>query len=233
VRLFAQIMEADSLLPQELERIREPADEAMPVLKQIIGVMIGVIIFLCVVLPIFAGVTSYDMDAWGDIFNNIDPFLWAGVGIGFVIGLSVVGAGWGIMVSGASIMGACVRAPHIKSKNLISIILCEAVAIYGIIMAIVLSTQFKWFHLPGHSNPTWNQIMGSGYIIFAAGITVGLGNLACGACVGIIGASCAIADAANGSLFVKVLVVEIFASALGIFSIIVGIIVQSRASFTG
>jgi hypothetical protein len=87
-------MEADSLLPQELERIREPADEAMPVLKQIIGAMIAVIIFLCVVLPIFAGVTGYDMDAWGDIFNNIDPYLWSGVGIGFVIGFSVVGAGW-------------------------------------------------------------------------------------------------------------------------------------------
>jgi V-type H+-transporting ATPase proteolipid subunit len=84
------------------------------------------------------------------------------------------------MVSGASIMGACVRAPHIKSKNLISIILCEAVAIYGIIMAIILSTQFKWFHGSGHSNPTWNDIMGAGYIIFASGITVGLGNLACG-----------------------------------------------------
>lgn len=87
-------MEVDSLLPQELERIREPVDEAMGPLKKIIGVMISVIVFLCVVLPIFAGVTSYDIDAWGDIFNNIDPYLWAGAGIGFVIGFSVVGAGW-------------------------------------------------------------------------------------------------------------------------------------------
>merc|ERR1712154_478649 len=167
---------------------------------------------------------------WGEVLSRLSPYGYANFGIAFGLGFSVVGAAWGIWLTGSSLVGAAVKAPRIKSKNLVSVIFCEATAIYGVIMAIILSNKVKKPDDQGDFTQywDWSEFYFAGYGMFSAGLSVGLTNIASGISVGIAGSSCAIADAQDASLFVKILIVEIFASALGIFGIIV-VIIQSNA----
>lgn len=122
------------------------------------------------------------------------------------------------------------------------VIFCEAVAIYGVIIGILMINRpraWTWNttneHAPASTKydigqlATFHDAKRKGYALFGAGLMVGLTNLTCGFSVGIVGSGAALVDVQQRGTFMKMLIVEIFASALGLYGVIVGIIVVQAA----
>lgn len=82
------------------------------------------------------------------------------------------------------------KAPRIRTKNLVSIIFCEAVAIFGIIMAFVFVGKYQPFERENFDITNEEQRrtiatnLAAGYMIFGGGLTVGFSNFVCGLAVG-------------------------------------------------
>ncbi|KAL5567250.1 hypothetical protein UlMin_030414 [Ulmus minor] len=107
------------------------------------------------------------------------------------------------------LLGACSKRVKINRHNrrterglsFFYVIFYEAVAIYGVIVAIILQTKLESVLVSQIYAP---KSIRAGYAIFAYGIIVGFANLVCRLCVGIIGSSCALSDAQN-SVFCSIL----------------------------
>eukprot|EP00915_Cephaloidophora_sp_WS-2016_P001133 GHVH01001557.1.p1 GENE.GHVH01001557.1~~GHVH01001557.1.p1 ORF type:complete len:222 (-),score=22.21 GHVH01001557.1:93-758(-) len=176
--------------------------------------------------------TIFFITTWAAAFTGVNPYFYARFGVAMSLSLSIIGAAWGIYITGASLMGAAVKAPRIRSKNLVSVIFCEANAIMGVIVAILMAQRVGGF--PDYDPLTipacgmCGDVWVAAWSLFWAGIMVGTSNFVCALCVGVTGSACALADAIEPDLFVKMLIVEIFGSALGLFGVIVAILLASE-----
>ena len=100
-------------------------------------------------------------------------------------------------------------------------------AIYGVISAILLMNKPGSWEITDEKS--FHESKVKAYRLFWAGAIVGLTNLVCGLSVGIVGSGAALTDANQKGTFMKMLIVEIFASAIGLYGVIIGIIVGSDA----
>ncbi|KAJ1960260.1 v-type proton ATPase 16 kDa proteolipid subunit 2 [Dispira parvispora] len=137
---------------------------------------------------------------------------------------STAGAAYGTAKSGIGIAGMGTFYPHLVMKSLIPVVMAGIIAVYGLVASVLISGAL---HAPGQYS------LYSGFVHMAAGLAVGFTGMAAGYCIGIVGECSVRGYAVQNRLFVSMVLILIFAEVLGLYGLIVGLILNTRANNEG
>ncbi|KAG1666402.1 hypothetical protein FOA52_006511 [Chlamydomonas sp. UWO 241] len=136
---------------------------------------------------------------------------------------SCMGAAYGTAKSGVGIASMGVMRPELVMKSIVPVVMAGVLGIYGLIIAVIISTGVV---APGGPKP---YVLYDGFAHLASGLACGLAGLAAGMAIGIVGDAGVRANAQQPKLFVGMILILIFAEALALYGLIVGIILASKA----
>src|SRR5207253_1335513 len=111
----------------------------------------------------------------------------------FGIFLAAIGAGLGIGITGPGVAGATTEKPEVFARSFIAVVLAEALAIYGLVVALLAVFKLPMIVTTSATDPT--AAANSAFRIFAAGLAMGGGALGAGFGIGTSGSAMAAATA--------------------------------------
>lgn len=135
-----------------------------------------------------------------------------------------IGAAYGTAKSGVGISSMGVMNPHLVMRNIIPVVMAGVLGIYGMIVAVIIQSSIT---TPDGSGATKYSSF-TGYAHLAAGLCCGLSGLAAGMAIGIVGDAGVRAVGQQDKLFVGVILILIFADALGLYGLIVALILAQQ-----
>jgi len=138
-----------------------------------------------------------------------------------------IGAAYGTAKSGVGIASMGVMKPDLVMRNIIPVIMAGVLGIYGLIVAVILQGSITQ-PTTGDSGMTKFSSF-SGYAFLSAGLCCGLSGLAAGMAIGVVGDSGVRAVGQQEKLFVGVILILIFAEALGLYGLIVALILSQQS----
>ena len=145
--------------------------------------------------------------------NNAYFFSYFGIACAVVF--SNLGSAYGTAKAGLGVCSIGVIKPDLIVKSIVPVVMAGILGIYGLIMCVLLNGKIK------------SQDQGYTFDIalshLGAGLCNGLSAFAAGIAVGIVGDSGIRANAQQDQVFVGMILILIFAEALGLYGLIVAI----------
>merc|ERR1712110_765186 len=127
---------------------------------------------------------------------------------------------YGTAKSGVGISSMGVMNPGMVMRNMIPVVMAGGLGIYGLIVAVIINQKIN-------NNGTYDDYQG--YAHLASGLACGLSSLGAGMAIGIVGDAGVRANGQQPKLFVGMVLILIFAEALGLYGLIVAIILSQQS----
>ena len=123
-----------------------------------------------------------------------------------------IGAAYGTAKSGVGISSMGVMNPGLVMRNIIPVVMAGVLGIYGLIVAVIIQGSIV---APQEGLSQYSLYTGFAHL--AAGLCCGLSGLAAGMAIGIVGDAGVRAVGQQEKLFVGMILILIFAEALGLY----------------
>ncbi|KPI85488.1 putative vacuolar type h ATPase subunit [Leptomonas seymouri] len=154
--------------------------------------------------------------------KTCDPeaFLFGMLGAAFSLALANVGAAYGTAKAGVAVAQLGIVQPTRVMRGIVPVVMAGILGIYGLIVSVIICNNMKLSGYP----------LFSGYMHLGAGLAAGFASLAAGYAIGIVGDICCYAYAKTEKVFVPMILMLIFAEALGLFGLITALLMNNKAN---
>merc|ERR1711904_408815 len=132
-----------------------------------------------------------------------------------------LGAAYGTAKSGVGVANMGVLHPDVVMKSIIPVVMAGVLGIYGLIVAVLLASGIK-------ADGAYSYSSYSGFSALSAGLCCGMAGPSAGIAIGIVGDAGVRANARQEKLFIGVILILIFAEALGLYGLIVALILSGN-----
>ena len=160
--------------------------------------------------------------AFADTTPNYDDengyYFFGYMGIASALVFANLGAAYGTAKSGVGICSMGVLKPEKIIKSVIPVIMAGILGIYGLIVAVILNGKITDKDYKSRS----------AFAHLASGLCCGLSSLGAGIAIGIGGDAGVRALGQTDKIFVGMMLILIFAEALGLYGLIVSLILTSN-----
>jgi V-type H+-transporting ATPase proteolipid subunit len=132
-----------------------------------------------------------------------------------------LGSAYGTAKSGIGLSHLGIHAAERIMRGIVPVVMAGILGIYGLIVAVIINNNIA---TEDQRYPAF-----AGYLHFGAGLSAGLSSLASGLAIGIVGDTSVRAYAKQEKIFVAMILMLIFAEALGLFGLIIALLMNNTA----